>query len=131
MGRGRKGLLCQSRKKTKTAKNRLTTQHTLFIGEPEKGQIIDLPIHISDELLTAMKKMSPQDLKNTLIKQEEEQEEEQEEVDLTEKEEYDLTGTGEPVYETPIMTPQLTRRIMANEFSQDQVEYIIKKSLGF
>ena len=57
--------------------------------------------------------------------------EEQEEVDLTDMEEYDLTGTGEPVYETPIMTPQLYRRIMANEFSQDQVEYIIKKSLGF
>ena len=127
MGRGRKGLLNQSRKKTKTAKNRLTTQHTLFIGEPEKGQIIDPPIHISDELLTALKKMSPQDLKNTLVQPEEEQEE----VDLTDMEEYDLTGTGEPVYETPILTPQLTRRIMANEFSPDQVEYIIKKSLHF
>ena len=55
--------------------------------------------------------------------------EEQEEVDLTDMEEYDLTGSGEPVYETPIMTPQLYCRIMANEFSQDQVEYIIKKSL--
>ena len=127
MGRGRKGLLNQSRKKTKIPKNRLTTQHTLFIGEPEKGQIIDPPIHISDELLTAMKKMSPQDLKNTLIKQEEKQEE----VDLTDIEEYDLTGPGEPVYETPIMTPQLYRRIMSNEFSPDQVEYIIKKSLHF
>ena len=80
------------------------------------------------ELLTAMKKkMSPQDLKNTLIQQEEEQEE----VDLTDMEEYDLMGPGEPVYETPIMTPQLYRRIMTNEFSRDQVEYIIKKSLGF
>ena len=69
--------------------------------------------------------MSPQDLKNTLIQHEEEQEE----VDLTEMEEYDLTGPGEPVYETPIMTPQLYRGIMANEFSQDQVEYIIKKAL--
>ena len=77
------------------------------------------------ELLTAMKKMSPQDFKNTLIQPEEEQEE----VDLTDMKEYDLTGSGEPVYETPIMTPQLYRRIMANEFSQDQVEYIIKKSL--
>ena len=125
MGRGRKGLLCQSRKKTKIVRNRQSTEHTLFITEPEKGQIIDPPIHISDELLTAMKKMSPQVLKNTLIKQEEEQEE----VDLTEMEEYDLTGPGEPVYETPIMTPQLYRRIMANEFSQDQVEYIIKKAL--
>ena len=86
---------------------------------------IDPPIHISDELLTAMKKMSPQDLKNTLIQPEEQQEE----IDLTEMEEYDLTGPGEPVYETPIMTPQLYRRIMANEFSQDQVEYIIKKAL--
>ena len=57
--------------------------------------------------------------------------EDQEEVDLTDMEEYDLTGSGEPVYETPIMTPQLYRRIMANEFSQDQVEYIIKKSLKF
>ena len=125
MGRGRKGLLCQSRKKAKIIRNRQSTEHTLFITEPEKGQIIDPPIHISDELLAAMKKISPQDLKNTLIKQEEEQEE----VDLTDMEEYDLTGTGEPVYETPIMTPQLYRRIMANEFSQDQVEYIIKKSL--
>ena len=128
MGRGRKGLLNQSRKKTKTAKNRLTTQHTLFIGEPEKGQIIDPPIHISDELLTALKKMSPQDLKNTLI-QPEEISEQEEIYNLTDMEEYDLTGSGEPVYETPIMTPQLCRRIMANEFSQDQVEYIIKKSL--
>ena len=128
MGRGRKGLLCQSRKKTKTAKNRLTTQHTLFIGEPEKGQIIDPPIQISEELLTAMKIMSPQDLKNTLIQPEETSEEEKT-YDLTEMEEYDLTGTGEPVYETPIMTPQLYRRIMADEFSQDQVEYIIKKAL--
>ena len=127
MGRGRKGLLCQSRKKAKIIRNRQSTEHTLFITEPEKGQIIDPPIHISEELLTAMKKMSPQDLKNTLIQPEEEQEE----VDLTDMEEYDLTGTGEPVYETPIMTPQLTRRIMANEFSPDQVEYIIKKSLHF
>ena len=125
MGRGRNGLLSQSRKKTKSSKNRLTTQHGLLIREPEKGQIIDPPIHISDELLTAMKTMSPQDLKNTLIQPEEEQEE----VYLTDAEEYDLTGTGEPVYETPIMTPQLYRRIMANEFSQDQVEYIIKKAL--
>ena len=77
-----------------------------------------------------MKIMSPQDLKNTLI-QPEETSEEEETYDLTDMEEYDLTGTGEPVYETPIMTPQLTRRIMANEFSPDQVEYIIKKSLHF
>ena len=125
MGRGRKGLLNQSRKKTKTPKNRLTTQYTLFIAEPEQGQVIEPPIKMSEELLTAMKKMSPQDLKNTLIQHEEEQEE----VDLTEMEDYDLAGPGEPVYETPIMTPQLCRRIMANEFSQDQVEYIIKKAL--
>ena len=72
-----------------------------------------------------MKTMSPQDLKNTLIKPGEQQEE----VELTDMEEYDLTGSGEPVYETPIMTPQLYRRIIMNEFSQDQVEYIIKKSL--
>ena len=90
-----------------------------------KDVFTDPPIHISDELLTALKKMSPQDLKNTLIQPEEEQEE----VDLTDMEEYDLTGSGEPVYETPIMTPQLTRRIMANEFSPDQVEYILKKAL--
>ena len=121
MGRGRKGILNQSEKKTK----KLYSRHsTLFITEPEQGQVIDPPIHISDELLTAMKTMSPQALKNTLI-----QPEEQEEVELTEMEEYDLTGPGEPVYETPIMTPQLYRRIMANEFSQDQVEYIIKKAL--
>ena len=125
MGRGRKGLLNQSRRKTKTPQNCLHTQYTLFIAEPEQGQVIDPPIHISDELLTAMKTMSPQDLKNTLIQPEEEQEE----VNLTDMEEYDLTGSGEPVYETPIMTPQLYRRIMANEFSQDQVEYIIKKAL--
>ena len=130
MGRGRKGLLSQSRKKTKTPKNRLTTEHTLFIGEPEKGQIKDPPINISEEQLTSMKKMSPQDLKNSLIKQEE-AEEVEEIYELTDMEEYDLTGPGEPVYETPIMTPQLYRRIMANEFSRDQVEYIIKKSLGF
>ena len=115
MGRGRKGIISQSQKKIRKPKIELAT----------KDIFIDPPIHISDELLTAMKKMSPQDLKNTLIKQEEEQEE----VELTETEEYDLTGSGEPVYETPIMTPRLYRRIMANEFSQDQVEYIIKKSL--
>ena len=127
MGRGRKGLLCQSRKKAKILRNRQSTEHTLFIAEPEQGQVIEPPIRISDELLTAMKKMSPQDLKNTLIQPEEQQEE----VDLTDMEEYDLTGPGEPVYETPILTPQLTRRIMANEFSPDQVEYILKKSLKF
>ena len=115
MGRGRKGIISQSQKKIRKPKIELAT----------KDIFIDPPIHISDELLTAMKKMSPQDLKNTLIKQEEEQEE----VDLTDMEEYDLMGPGEPVYETPIMTPQLYRRIMTNEFNQDQVEYIIKKSL--
>ena len=133
MGRGRKGHLCQSRKKSKILRNRQSSEHTLFITEPEQGQVIDPPIHISDELLTAMKKMSPQDLKNTLIQPDTILDDisEQEEVDLTDMEEYDLTGSGEPVYETPIMTPQLTRRIMANEFSPDQVEYIIKKSLHF
>ena len=130
MGRGRNGLLSQSRKKNKSSKNRLTTQHGLLIREPEQGQVIDPPIHISDELLTAMKKMSPQDLKNTLI-QPEETSEEEETYNLTDMEEYDLTGSGEPVYETPIMTPQLCRRIMENEFSPDQVEYILKKSLHF
>ena len=115
MGRGRKGIISQSQKQIRKPKIKLTT----------KDVFINPPIHISDELLTAMKTMSPQDLKNTLIQPEEEQEE----VDLTDMEEYDLTGSGEPVYETPIMTPQLYRRIMANEFSQDQVEYIIKKAL--
>ena len=115
MGRGRKGIISQSQKQIRKPKIELTT----------KDVFTDPPIHISDELLTAMKKMSPQDLKNTLIQPEEEQEE----VELTDMEEYDLVGPGEPVYETPIMTPQLYRRIMANEFSQDQVEYIIKKSL--
>ena len=133
MGRGRNGLLSQSRKKNKSCKNRLTTQHGLLIREPDQGQVTDPPIHISDELLTAMKTMSPQALKNTLIQPDTILDDisEQEEVDLTDMEEYDLTGSGEPVYETPIMTPQLTRRIMANEFSPDQVEYIIKKSLHF
>ena len=130
MGRGRKGILSQSRKKTKTPKGRLNTQHTLFIAEPEKGQIIDQPIHLSEELLTAMKKMNPQDLKNSLITQQEE-EEEVEICELTDTEEYDLNGPGEPVYETPIMTSQLCDRIMSNEFSDAQVEYILKKSLRF
>ena len=114
MGRGRKGIISQSQKQIRKPKIKLTT----------KDVFTDPPIHISEELLTAMKIMSPQDLKNTLI-----QPEEQEEVDLTDMEEYDLTGSGEPVYKTPIMTPQLYHRIMANEFSQDQVEYIIKKAL--
>ena len=117
MGRGRKGIISQSQKQIRKPKIKLTT----------KDVFTDPPIHISDELLTAMKTMSPQDLKNTLIKQEEVEET----YDLTDMEEYDLTGSREPVYETPIMTPQLCRRIMANEFSQDQVEYIIKKSLKF
>ena len=130
MGRGRKGIINQSEKKTK----KLYSRHsTLFITEPDQGQVTDPPIHISDELLTAMKTMSPQDLKNTLIQPDTILDDisEQEEVDLTDMEEYDLTGSGEPVYETPIMTQQLCRRIMANEFSQEQVEYIIKKSLKF
>ena len=79
-----------------------------------------------------MEKMSPQALKNTLIQPDTISNgisEEQEEVALTGMEEYDLTGPGEPVYETPILTPQLTGRIMANEFSPDQVEYILKKAL--
>ena len=128
MGRGRKGILSQSEKKTK----KLYSRHsTLFIGEPEQGQVIEPPIHISNELLTAMKTMSPQDLKNTLIQPDTILDgiSEQEEVDLIDMEEYDLTGPGEPVYETPILTPHLCRRIMANEFSQAQVEYILKKSL--
>ena len=130
MGRGRKGILCQSRKKTKTPKGRLNTQHTLFIAEPDNGEVIDPPIQISEQLLTTMKKMSPQDLKNSLITQQEE-EEEVEICELTDLEEFDLTGPGEPVYETPIMTSQLCGRIMSNEFSEAQVEYILKKSLGF
>ena len=125
MGRGRKGLLCQSRKKTKIFKNGLTTPHAIFIAEPDNGEVKDAPINISQELLTAMKKMSAQDLKNTLITQEE-----AEEVDLNEQEEFDLTGAGEPVYETPIITSQLCGRIMANEFSEAQVEYILRKALN-
>ena len=77
-----------------------------------------------------MKKMSPQDLKNSLIAQQEEVEE-VEICELTDLEEFDLTGPGEPVYETPIMTSQLCGRIMSNEFSEAQVEHILKKSLGF
>ena len=118
-------------KKSKILRNRQSSEHTLFIAEPDQGQVIDPPIHISDELLTAMKTMSPQDLKNTLIQPDTILDDisDQEEVESTDMEEFDLTGSGEPVYETPIMTPQLYRRIMANEFSPDQVEYIIKKSL--
>ena len=125
MGRGRKGLLCQSRRKTKIFKNGLTTPHAIFIAEPDNGEEKEGPIQISEELLTAMKKMRPQDLKNTLMEQEE-----VEEVDLNEQEEFDLTGEGEPVYETPILTSQLTRRIMANEFSAAQVEYLLRKALN-
>ena len=125
MGRGRKGVLCQSRRKTKIFKNGLTTPHAIFIAEPDNGEEKEAPIQISEELLTTMKKMSPQDLKNTLMEQEE-----VEEVDLNEQEEFDLTGEGEPVYETPILTSQLTRRIMANEFSATQVEYILRRALN-
>ena len=125
MGRGRKGILCQSRKKTKTSKNRFTTPHTLFIEAADREQYSEPPVQISQELLTAMKKMRPQDLKNALIEQEE-----VEEVDLNEPEEFDLTGEGESVYETPILTSQLTRRIMANEFSAAQVEYILRRALN-
>ena len=126
MGRGRKGLLCQSRKKTKIFKNGLTTPHAIFIAEPDNGEEKEGPIQISEQLLTAMKKMRPQDLKNTLITEQEEVEE----VDLNEQEEFDLTGEGEPVYETPILTSQLTRRIMANEFSPAQVEYLLRRALN-
>ena len=130
MGRGRKGILSQSRKKTTTPKNRITTSDLIIKSEPDNGEVIDPPIQISEQLLTTMKKMSPQDLKNTLITQQEE-EEEVEICELTDLEEFDLTGPGEPVYETPIMTSQLCGRIMSNEFSEAQVEYILKKSLGF
>ena len=126
MGRGRKGLLCQSRKKTKIFKNGLTTPHAIFIAEPDNGEEKDLPIRISEQLLTTMKKMSAQDLKNSLITEQEEAEE----VDLNEQEEFDLTGAGEPVYETPIITSQLCGRIMANEFSEAQVEYLLRKALN-
>ena len=125
MGRGRKGVLCQSRRKTKIFKNSLTTPHAIFIAEPDNGEEKDAPINISQELLTTMKKMSAQELKNALIT-----EEEVEEVDLNEQEEFDLTGAGEPVYETPIITSQLCGRIMANEFSPAQVEYILRKALN-
>ena len=125
MGRGRKGVLCQSRKKTKIFKNGLTTPHAIFIAEPDNGEEKDSPINISEQLLTAMKKMRPQDLKNTLMEQEE-----VEEVNPNEQEEFDLTGAGEPVYETPIITSNLTRRIMANEFSPAQVEYILRRALN-
>ena len=125
MGRGRKGLLCQSTKKTKIYKNGLTTPHAIFIAEPENGGEKEEPINISEQLLTTMKKMRPQDLKNALMEQEE-----VEEVDLNEPEEFDLTGEGESVYETPILTSQLTRRIMANEFSAAQVEYILRRALN-
>ena len=127
MGRGRKGLLCQSTKKTKIYKNGLTTPHAIFIAEPENGGEKEEPINISEQLLAIMKKMSPQDLKNSLITEQEEVEE----VDPNEQEEFVLTGPGESVYETPIMTSQLCDRIMSNEFSEAQVEYILKKSLGF
>ena len=130
MGRGRKGILSQSRKKTTTPKNRITTSDLIIKSEPDNGEVIDPPIQISEQLLTTMKKMSPQDLKNSLITQQEE-EEEVEICELTDLEEFDLTGPGEPVYETPIMTSQLCGRIMSNEFSEAQVEYILKKSLGF
>ena len=126
MGRGRKGLLCQSRKKTKIFKNGLTTPHAIFIAEPDNGEEKAAPINISQELLATMKKMSPHDLKNSLIAQQEEVEE----VDPNEQEEFDLTGAGEPVYETPIITSQLCGRIMANEFSRAQVEYILRKALN-
>ena len=125
MGRGRKGVLCQSRRKTKIFKNGLTTPHAIFIAEPDNGEEKEGPIQISEELLTAMKKMSPQDLKNTLMEQEE-----VEEVDSNEQEEFDLTGEGEPVYETPIITSNLCDRIMANEFSAAQVEYILRRALN-
>ena len=127
MGRGRKGILSQSRKKTTTPKNRITTSDLIIKSEPDNGEVIDPPIQISEQLLTTMKKMSPQDLKNSLITQQEEEEI----CELTDLEEFDLTGPGEPVYETPIMTSQLCGRIMSNEFSEAQVEYILKKSLGF
>ena len=130
MGRGRKGILSQSRKKTTTPKNRITTSDLIIKSEPDNGEVIDPPIQISEQLLTTMKKMSPQDLKNSLITQQEE-EEEVEICELTDLEEFDLTGPGEPVYETPIMTSQLCGRIMSNEFSEAQVEHILKKSLGF
>ena len=126
MGRGRKGLLCQSRRKTKIFKNGLTTPHAIFIAEPDNGEEKEAPINISEQLLATMKKMSPQDLKNSLITQQEEVEE----VDSNEQEEFDLTGAGEPVYETPIITSQLCGRIMANEFSEAQVEYLLRKALN-
>ena len=59
----------------------------------EDGDFELLCVSCLRELLTAMKTMIPQDLKNTLIQPEEEEQEQQEEVDLTDMEEYDLTGS--------------------------------------
>ena len=127
MGRGRNGLLTQSRKNTKKLVYSQTTPLDFFIKRVNNREPKGPPTIISKELLTAMKKMSPLDLKNALITEQEEVEE----VDPNEQEEFDLTGAGEPVYETPILTSNLCNRIMSNEFSEAQVEHILKKSLGF
>ena len=113
-------------KKNQIFKNGLTTPHAIFIAEPDNGEEKETPINLSEHLLTAMKKMSPQALKNELIRGQEEGEE----VDLNEQEEIDLTGAGEPVYEMPILTSHLCDRIMANEFSEAQVEYLLRKALN-
>ena len=128
MGRGRKGNFKYIRKRSKIHPKCLHTQYLKIVAEPPQAQVIEPPVHISEELLTAMKKMSPQALKNTLI-QPDTIEQEEETYELTDLEEYDLTGPGEPVYETPILTSQLTRRIMANEFRPAKVEYILKRAL--
>ena len=67
MGRGRKGLLDQSIKKPKILKNIPGNEVSLFTKETAEKNT-EMPIHISEELLTAMKQTSSQDLMNALIK---------------------------------------------------------------
>ena len=94
---------------------------------------------MSEELLTIMKQMNPQDLKNALMPSNsgescphcDEKEELYEFSEAEEKLVFEHIDPNEPVYERPIMTPELYYRIMSNEFSRDQVEYIIMKGLGF
>ena len=132
MGRGRKGLLDQSIKKPKILKNKARNEVSIFTKEmPEKN--IEMPILISEELLTQMKKTSPQDLMNALIKPDktEEQEEQEELYEMSDLEEFvfDLIGPEEPAYERPLPTRELVEQMMTT-MSKDQVRYVLEKSLA-
>ena len=70
MGRGRKGPVDQSAKKTKISKNKIRGGNYGVISRKSKQ---NYPLLLSEDVIADMKKMRPQDLMNILIDDPEEQ----------------------------------------------------------